>query len=143
MSPLPYLHPDHPELDKLNARTQLVLTCPEFPVRDISCDPDKEGIFFTGWKSTDPFAPSLEYVGQFVKVIRYAEGEGSEFLCAYVNLPGMEKGVAPEGGMLDIGTARLKLDEQSSNQLVSLLVEGAKLMDSYLQILSQTGYLIV
>lgn len=91
-------------------------------------DANRYAPYFTGWKSADVDAIVLDrepdkskgYIGQLVQWI-----EGDEARAAYVNLPGGQSGVVPEGACLEIGDERL-YEAPTSQTMEEMLLGGLK-----------------
>ena len=84
--------------------------------------------YFTGWK----FAPDGDGTGAVGQIIQRiptpAECNGS--WAAYCNLPGMEVGKVPEGGLINIGTGRLT-GEVTLDQMREMLTAGLAKLKEY------------
>lgn len=84
--------------------------------------------YFTGWKYA-PDGDGNGAVGQIIQRIPCPAERNGEW-AAYCNLPGMEIGMVPEGGILNIGTERLT-DEVTLEQMRAMLFAGLAKLKEY------------
>jgi hypothetical protein len=85
--------------------------------------------YFTGWKLA-PDGDCTGAVGQIIQRIPTpAECNGS--WAAYCNLPGMEVGRVPEGGIINIGTERLTA-EVTLDKMREMLTAGLAKLKAYI-----------
>lgn len=82
--------------------------------------------YFTGWKEF-PYNPNGEAVGQLVQWIPKKDGNPQR--AAYVNLPGMEKGIVEEGACFDIGDKRINiLNPPTLLETEAMLIQGLSIL---------------
>lgn len=91
--------------------------------------------YFTGWKE-DPNNGSI--VGQVVLFVR--GHSSSDPVAAYVNLPGMQAGVVPQGATFDIGIERLDPDTNAV-EMRKLLQKGLERMKKLIEDLKLVPYM--
>lgn len=92
--------------------------------REMGLTDKGKGMYFTGWKDATGFTASSGYVGQIVLWVKGEKG----VMAAYVNLPGMECGVIPQGACFEIGEARV-VEVLTVDEMRDLLVRGIKKMN--------------
>lgn len=84
--------------------------------------------YFTGWKFS-PDGDGTGAVGQIIQRIPCPAERNGEW-AAYCNLPGMEVGMVPEGGVMNIGSERLTADV-TLDQMREMLVAGMAKLKEY------------
>lgn len=86
--------------------------------------------YFTGWKYTSD-GDGTGVVGQIVQRIP-TPPERSGHWAAYCNLPGLEVGMVPEGGVMNIGTERLT-EKMGVPQMRGLLIAGLAKLKAFVE----------
>ena len=81
--------------------------------------------YFTGWKDTTNYEYPGGAIGQIIKRL-----PDKPNYAAYCNLPGMELGVVAEGGIMNVGKARVQPDI-TLDEMMEILRTGLEKLKEY------------